>query len=352
VTYLLLALALAATPTKASKQPKPTTPAPAVYPAGADTPAPPPGVSAVPQEGRTVINRLAGSINGDVVTLRDLQDRAGEEWRRASALPPGPDRDQATRRALRRAWDTLVAERLFRAQAVTLQLEVSEAQVDGAIDDIKARNHFEDAQLDLALAGQGLDRAAFKAQIRRELETMQVLNYRVRSKVKVTEEDLKNYYQTHPGAFGGEEELHVRHLMLPLAADASPAAVEAARGQGERLQQRLRAGEDFAALVREVSKGGDGDLGWVKKGHVQKQLEDAYVGLKDGQVSDLVRAGPALHLFKVEGRRRAGGKTYEQAKDDIREILTQEQTSSYRDQYLAELKKDSVVDVRMPELRD
>ena len=95
---------------------------------------------------------------------------------------------------------------------------------------------------------------------------MQVLNYQVRSKVKVSEEDLKNYYQTHPGAFGGEEELHVRHLLLPLPADAAPAAVEAARGQGERLLKRAQAGEDFGALVREVSKGTDGDLGWLKRG--------------------------------------------------------------------------------------
>jgi len=349
VTHLLLALALAAAPAKPAK---PAKPPPVFYPGAATAPAPPPGVSGVPAAERTVVNRVAGVIDGEVVTLRDLQDRAGEEWRRASALPAGPERDQATRRALRRAWDTLVAERLFRAQAATLQLEVSDAQVDGAIEDIKTRNRFDDTQLDLALAAQGLDRAAFKAQIRRELETMQVLNYRVRSKVKVTEEDLKNYYQTHPGAFGGVEELHVRHLMLPLATDATPAQLEAATGQGERLLQRLKAGEDFAALVREVSKGSDGDLGWLRRGQVQKQLEDAFVGLKDGEVSGLVRAGPGLHLFKVEERRSSGGKGYEQAKEDIREILTQEQTSSYRDQYLSELKRASVVEVKMADLRD
>lgn len=356
MTHALLALLLAAgapggagKPAKAAPA-KPASPAP-TFP-GADQPAPPPATSSVPQEGRTVVNRLAGVIDGEVITLRDLQERSGDEWRRAAALPAGPDRDQATRRALRRAWETLVAERLFRAQATTLQLEVSDAQVDAAIEDIKARNRFDDTQLDLALAAQGLDRATFKGQIRRELETMQVLNYRVRSRVKVTDEDLKNYYQTHPGAFGGEEELHVRHLMLPLPADAAPATVEAVTGQGERLRARAVAGEDFAGLVREVSKGSDGDLGWLKRGQIQKQLEEAFAGLKDGEVSPLVRSGPALHLFKVEERRRAGGKTFEAAKDDIKEILVQEQTSSYRDQYLAELKKDAVIEVRMPELKD
>lgn len=351
MTHLLLLLALAAPPAKPPKAPPTSAPAP-TYPGSADTPAPPPAVSSVPKEGRTVIDRVAAVLNGEVVTLRDLQDRGGEDYRRAVALPAGAARDQATRRALRKAWDALLAERLFRAQAVTLQLEVSDAQVDGAIDDIKSRNHFDDTQLDLALAAQGLDRSAFKAQIRRELETMQVLNYRVRSKVKVSEEDLKNYYQTHPGAFGGEEELHVRHLVLPLATDASPAQLEAVRGQAERLQQRARAGEDFGKLVREVNKGGDGDLGWLKRGQIQKQLEEAFIGLADGQVSEIVRAGAGLHLFKVEERRRAGGKTYEQAKDEIREILMQEQTASYRDQYLAELKRDAVVEVKMAELKD
>jgi peptidyl-prolyl cis-trans isomerase SurA len=349
VTHLLLLLALAAPPTKPPKAPA-AAPAP-TYP-GAATPAPAPGVSSVPKEGRTVIDRVAAVLNGEVVTLRDLQERSGDDYRRAGALPAGAERDEATRRALRKAWDALLAERLFRAQAVTLQLEVSDAQVDGAVDDIKTRNHFDDTQLDLALAGQGLDRAGFRAQIRRELETMQVLNYRVRSKVKVTDEDVKNYYQTHPGAFGGEEELHVRHLQLPLATDAAPAQVEAARGQAERLQQRARAGEDFGTLAREVSKGSDGDLGWLRRGQIQKQLEEAFIGLADGQVSEVVRAGPGLHLFKVVERRRAGGKSFDQAKEEIREILMQEQTASYRDQYLAELKRDAVVEVKMAELKD
>jgi len=351
VTYALLALALAAAPAAPPSSAKPAAPAPRTYPGAVNTPAPPPGTSSVPKEGRTVLNRVAAVLNGEVVTLRDLQERAGEESRRAAAAPAA-ERDQATRRALRRAWDNLMAERLFRAQAVTLQLEVNDGQVEGAIEDIKTRNRFDDTQLDLALAAQGLDRAGFRAQIRRELESMQVLNYQVRSKVKVSEEDLKNYYQTHPGAFGGEEELHVRHLFLPLAADAAPAAVAAAQGQGERLLKRALAGEDFTALVREVAKGNDGDLGWLKRGQIQKQLEEAYLGLADGQVSKLVRAGPGLHLFKVEGRRRAGGKTFEQARDEIRETLTQEQTASYRDQYLAELKKDAVIELRAPELQD
>jgi peptidyl-prolyl cis-trans isomerase SurA len=340
VIHTLLALALAA--------------APAVKPAAAPTaPVDPPAVAKPrPPADRTVIDRVAAVLNGEVVTLRDLQERAGDEWTRAAASPAGPQRDEATRRVLRRAWEAVQAERLFRAQATTLGLEVSDAQVDGAVEDIKTRNQFSDQQLDQALVGQGLDRAGFKAQIRRELESMQVLNYKVRSRVKVTEEDLQNYYKTHPSAFGGQEELHVRLLFLPLAADADPATVRAAEARADRLVQRLAAGEDFTALVKEVSGGQDGDLGWLSRGHIQQQLEAAFVGLADGQVSKVVRASTGLHLFKVEGRRATGGRTFEAAKDEIRDTLVQEQTASYREQFLAELRKDAVIELRLPELKD
>jgi len=68
-------------------------------------------------------------------------------------------------------------------------------------------------------------------------------------------------------------------------------------------------------------------------------------------VSKLVRAGPGIHLFKVEERRQGGGKTFDQAKDEIRDKLSMEQTQAYREQYLGELKRDAVIDLRIPELK-
>jgi peptidyl-prolyl cis-trans isomerase SurA len=303
-----------------------------------------------------VVDRVAAVVNGEVVTLQELRDRAGEAWRRADQLGPGPERDMATRLALRRAYDVVLSEKLFHAQAVAQQLEVNDAQVDAAIEDIKKRNRFDDRQLDLLLAEQGMDRATFRAQILRELESMQLLSGRVRSRIKVSDEDLRNYYQSHQADYQGEMELRVRHIFLPLAEEAAQAEVERVTQLGERTRQRLLDGEDFATVAKEVSRGPGaeegGDLGWLRRGTIQKQLEDVAFGLADGQVSKLARVGPGLHLFQVVERRHGGARTFEQAKDDIRDILTQEQTASYRDQYLAELKRDAVIELNLAELKD
>jgi len=364
---LALALSLsapadAAKPAKPGKSAKPAKPVatPAVAPAPAPAPAPDaPAAPAAPADAAAtaapppVLDRVAATVNGEVITLGELRERAGEEYRRAAAAADG---GVARRKVLRAAYETVVAEKLFHAQAAELQIEVTDAQVDQAVEAKKTELRLDDRQLDEALSAAGLTRAAYRDQIRRDFEIYRILDYKVRGRVKVSDEDLKNYYQTHPAAFGGEEEVRVRHIFLPLAEDASAAEVARATAAGEKVVQRLAAGEDFAKVAKEVSRGPGadegGDLGWLRRGTIQKQLEDVALGLADGQVSRLVRAGPGLHLFKAESRRRGGAKSFEDAKEDIRNMLAQEQSASYRDQYVAELKRDAVIQLNMAELKD
>ena len=223
------------------------------------------------------------------------------------------------------------------------------------MEDIRSRNHFSEQDLERALAEQGLDRAAFRAQVRRELEAYQVLQYKMRGRVKVSDDDLTNYYRSHPQEFGGEEEIHVRHIFLPLPEAASTAEEAKARAAGEKVLQRLRTGEDFAKVAREVSRGPSaqdgGDLGWLRRGTIQKALEDAAFGLKDGQISGLVRAGPGLHVLKADGRRTGGERTFENAREEIRTRLTDEQVGATRQQVLDELRRAAVIELKIPELR-
>jgi peptidyl-prolyl cis-trans isomerase SurA len=322
----------------------------------ADPAPPPPAATNAVQAPRVVLNRVAATINGEVVTQQELEQRAGDEWRRAAATPPGSERDRATALVLRRAFEVVLAEKLFHAQALAMQLEVTDEQVDAAVADIKKRNNADDKMLDQMLTEQQLTRATFREQVRGQLESYNVLSAKVRSKVKLSDDDVRNYYQKHPGEFVGEEELHVRHILIPLAENAPPADVARIVLAAERSRARIAAGEPFGEVAKAISKGPGaaegGDLGWLRRGTMQRSLEEVVFALKDGEMTKLVRAGPGLHLFKVEERRTAGGKNFDQARDEIRDRLSMEQTQAYREQLLGELKRDAVIDYRIPELKD
>ena len=319
--------------------------APAAVPAAA--PAAPPA---------HVLNRVAALVNGEPITLRDLQLRAGPEWAHVQSMPEGPDRDRAEVQALKGAYEAILADKLLQGQVKELGLEATDAEVDAAIDDIKKKNRMDDAAFDRALAAEGLSREALRVRVRNDLESMRVVQVKIRSKLKVGDDDLKNYYQQHPREFAAGIEVHVRHIFLPLAA-AAPAADEArVRAQGEALLKRLAAGADFAQLAREASKGPSasegGDLGWLRRGVVQPEVEKAAFGLEPGQVSGLVRTRNGYQILKVEGRRGGEPRPFDQVKDEIRDKLTYEQGDVLRKQYVSELKKDAVVELRLPELRE
>jgi peptidyl-prolyl cis-trans isomerase SurA len=304
---------------------------------------------------RYTLNRVAATVNGDVITLRELERTAGSALERANVMSPGPERDRARVEALRAAFDLLVADRLFAQQVKKLDLQISDAQVDAQIAAIKEQNQFDDAQLEQALEAQGLTMAGFRERIRSQLQNFAVLQYKIGAQVNVSERELENYYRTHPEEFRGEDEVRLRHVFLPVPEGASPDEVRRVQAEGERVLARLRAGEDFAAVAREVSKGPSaaegGELGWLKRGTFQKSLEDAAFSLQPGQLSPLVRAGPGFHVLQVLERRQAGGRPFADVKEIIRDRLIAERAEGYRAQYVAELRREAVIEVQIPELQ-
>jgi peptidyl-prolyl cis-trans isomerase SurA len=137
----------------------------------------------------------------------------------------------------------------------------------------------------------------------------------------------------------------------PGASEAERAAI---RAEAAALAARARKGEDFAALARAHSKGPSaaegGDLGWLRRGTLEKAFEDAAFKLEPGQVSDPVAAGPGLHVVKVDERRVGGGRSFEDAKEEIRQRLFTDQADGYRQQYIADLRAKALVEPKLPEL--
>jgi peptidyl-prolyl cis-trans isomerase SurA len=347
IAPLVLAAALSAPLPPPAKSPAAPPAAPPPFAQKDTTPIP-------PGPGR-VLNRVAALVNGDVVTLLELEERAGFELRTAEQEPAGPQREKLRTRALRGALDAIVADKLFAGQAASLGVEITEAEIDQTVDEIKRRNNLDEARLDAALAEQGLDRAAYRKALKRDLETARIISLRVRSRVKVTDEDVRNHWQTRQKDFRAGEEVHVRHVFVALPPGGGAAEVEKARTRAEKALARIRSGEDFATVAKELSQAPSaaegGDLGWLKRGTVQPEIEKVAMALQPGQVSDVVKTRNGWQVLQVQERRGGGVRPFEEVKEEIRDRLANEQVESYRVQYVAELKKDAVIDVRIPDLK-
>ena len=71
-----------------------------------------------------------------------------------------------------------------------------------------------------------------------------------------------------------------------------------------------------------------------------------------GDLLHLVKARAGFHILKVDERRTGGAKTFDEVKEEIRDRLTNEQVDTFRNQYVADLRRDALIEVRIPELKE
>lgn len=145
------------------------------------------------------------------------------------------------------------------------------------------------------------------------------------ARVNPTDAEIQEYYEANLTQFQKPEEVHARHILFPLAPDASDADKAAARKQAEEVLAKAKGGADFAALAKEYSKDSTaengGDLGTFGRGVMTPPFEAAAFALEPGQVSDVVETQFGLHIIKLEEKTPARTQPLEEAKASIADTL-------------------------------
>lgn len=299
-----------------------------------------------------LVDRVAAVVNRDIVTLSEVEARAAPELQRAGAEGDPTKRNALRKEAIKHALDSLIGEKLMETQLKDLNIDVAEGEIDLAIDDVKKQNNIEGAQFEQLLSSEGYSLTTYRSFMKKHLARMKLVNLKVRSKVKVSEEDLKAEYQRGAKVESEDAEVHARHLLVQVAPKATAEQIEAARKKAlELMNEAKKPGMDFAALAKKKSEGPSaadgGDLGFFRRGVMVPEFERAAFTLSLGGVSEPIRTKFGWHVIKVEERRALQAKPYEEVKDGLREKIVRNQLERYTEQYIQELRAQAVVEEKL-----
>jgi peptidyl-prolyl cis-trans isomerase C len=261
--------------------------------------------------------------DGEKITLAEVNLVAGY-W--ASIRSPQLQGVRSRKEAQQRALDNIIDQHVLSREAERRGMTVPDSAVAAMLANWES--HFsgpEDRDQKLAANRTTLDDV--RRSFLRDLLVRALVDGTIRDTIVVDTAAARAYYQANPQYFDTTQ-VHARHILVLVPADAQPDTVAAARARAEALLRRVRAGEDFATLASKYS--GDkssaahgGDLGFTPRGRFIKPFEDAVFALRPGEVSDVVATPFGFHIIQVL-ERREGHLAYDQAlAERIRAVIAE-----------------------------
>ncbi|WP_448206608.1 peptidylprolyl isomerase [Azospirillum sp. sgz302134] len=246
--------------------------------------------------------RIAAVVNDEVISLSDVYARIRLALLNAGAQDSAETRQRLTPQVLRQ----LVDERLQIQEAKRLGITVPTSEIDDAIKRIADQNRMARPQLENLMKSQGVPLSTLQEQVRALLAWQRVMQRRIRQEVVVGDEEVEAVMQRIKANIGKPEYL-VAEIFL--AVD-SPDQDDEVRRTADRLVEEVRRGGNFAALARQFSQSAGaaagGDMGWVRSGELNPELDKVLTSMRPGQMSAPVRTATGYHVMLVRSQRAFG----------------------------------------------
>ncbi len=166
-----------------------------------------------------------------------------------------------------------------------------------------------------------------------------LLEKEIELKAKVTEEDVKDYYDKHKDELSAVSQIRASHILVKTEAEA------------RNILERLKTGEDFAAIARKSSMDpgsaqNGGDLGYFSPGQMVPEFEAAAEKLKTGEVSTVpVRTKFGYHIIKVTDKKKGKPVEFEKIKSMLFQRISADRQKEFFDSYIEDLKKTYTVQI-------
>lgn len=294
-----------------------------------------------------VVENVVARVNDQIISRSDV-DRSEEQLEQESAQQNLSPADLASRQ--KDMLRDMIDQQLLLSKAKELGLN-ADAEVIRRLDDIRKQNKLDSMDdLEKAARQQGVSFEDFKAQIRNQILTQQVVRDEVGRRLQTTQAEQAKYYEAHKKDFEQPEQVRLSEILVPLPDTASPAEIEQAETKANGLKSELMKGGDFAEVAKKNSGGPTaaqgGELGLFKRGALAKVIEDQTFALAPGESTQPIRTRQGFVILKVNEHQEPGAAPMKDVEPQIQEALYMNAMQPALRAYLTKLRENAYVDIQ------
>jgi parvulin-like peptidyl-prolyl isomerase len=235
----------------------------------------------------------------------------------------------------------LVARTLVAQRAREHNVTVSDEDMQQVIQ--RVQEEYGGTDIQEIVAEQGKSYENWLQSQRETILRENVFDVEMGSVVTVSPEEVQQYYERnkeqydHPAQVRASQILTYEHSVA------------------EQALQAIRQGEEFATIARNYSESEDaqngGDLGFFGRGVMPPEFDEVIFSLTMGEVSDIVQTPYGYQIFKLTGQREAQRSDFEDVKDQIASMITQQKRMMAIDLWMLELQKNAKIVLNLPVIK-
>ncbi len=295
-----------------------------------------------------LVDRIVAIVNEDIITFSDLTREGAPIFRRISREAPPEQMEAALIQAREELLSGLIEKLIVEQRAKEQGVSVSDEDVEKAFESLIARNNTTPDAFRRSLELMGTDEQHYRDILRSQVLQSKLISYEIRSKVVITDEKVKEYYEANYTGKKESDAYHILQMGFTWEED-TPAARQKAREKAESLRAKAVAGEDFRTLAKNHSQlpsaVDGGDIGVLKKDELASYMKASIKGLAPDQISPVVETPAGFQFFKIlssEGH-IAAQASFEKVAETIREKLYQESLDIHFEKWVKELKEQAYI---------
>jgi len=264
---------------------------------------------------------IVAVVNQELVTNGELQSRLArirdDAARNRQQLPPAAE-------LRKQVLEALIDERVQVTNAREVGPKIDEAELDRAVNNVAVQNQLTMTQLRARLQQQGLAYSSFRNNVKDQLLVERVREREVNQRIRISDADIDALIEQRRAASGSAAQLNIAQILVTVPEGASAELLAQRQARADAALARVRGGEDFAAVARDISEDGNKAQGGVIGLRPADRLPDLFVdtvkALKPGDIAPaLLRSGAGFHVLKLLARQE--GAAFSVTQTRARHIL-------------------------------
>jgi len=298
-----------------------------------------------------IIDRIVAIVNDDIITLSELNE-AVELYlkQRPESYASIKNNQEALFKVRNEVLNGLIDQKLAQQEVEKKGIKVKDEEVNDAIERIKSKYFLTEEDLKKILEHNGLTLEQYREQTRKQLLQIKLINLEVKSKIVITDQEIRDYYERHKDEYGGNTKYHLLGILfkVPLN-DKKIDEKNTIQRKVEHIVQELRSGASFEEIIRKYSNSKipieGGDLGFFTLDELSDTLKKVVQVMKEGEISPLLKTPQGYQIVKLQKIVTNPTKNLKDVRMEIHNKLFQEALDKKYKAWLKGLKERSYIKI-------